>query len=90
MQGYTNENIIEAWSAAAHLAHEFGDEGDGARRLLLTPTVLRMLGDVTGKRIFDAGSGNGYLSRMLARRGAIVVGIEPADGLRSYALESEK
>jgi 2-polyprenyl-3-methyl-5-hydroxy-6-metoxy-1,4-benzoquinol methylase len=89
MQRHTNEDVIRAWSAAAHLADEFGDDGDGARRLLLTPTILRLLGGVTGKRVLDAGCGNGYLSRILARGGAIVTGLEPADGLRNHAGERE-
>jgi 2-polyprenyl-3-methyl-5-hydroxy-6-metoxy-1,4-benzoquinol methylase len=89
MQRHTNEDVIKAWSAAAHLADEFGDEGDGARRLLLTPTIFRMLGDVSGKRILDAGCGNGYLSRMLAHEHALVTGLEPAHGLRGYATARE-
>jgi hypothetical protein len=31
-----------------------------------TPVLLRILGDLPGQRILDAGCGNGYLSRMLA------------------------
>jgi protein-L-isoaspartate O-methyltransferase len=35
-----------------------------------------MLGNVRGQRILDAGCGHGYLSRMLAARGAQVTGVE--------------
>ena len=42
---------------------------------LLTP-LLELLGDVTGRRVLDAGCGEGYLSRVLAARGARVTGID--------------
>lgn len=38
--------------------------------------VLDLLGDVVGKEVLDAGCGQGYLSRMLAARGAHVTGID--------------
>jgi cyclopropane fatty-acyl-phospholipid synthase-like methyltransferase len=48
-----------------------------------------MIGDVRGRRILDAGCGHGYLSRMLAARGARVTGVEPAQALYDYAKEKE-
>jgi 2-polyprenyl-3-methyl-5-hydroxy-6-metoxy-1,4-benzoquinol methylase len=63
--------------------------GDFAKEHLLNPVMLRMLGDVAGKRVLDAGCGQGYFSRLLADRGAEVVGVEPGDSLFAYALEME-
>ena len=63
--------------------------GDFAKEHLLNPVILRMLGDVSGKRVLDAGCGHGYLSRLLAARGAEVVGVEPGDSLLDYAVEME-
>ncbi len=40
-----------------------------------------------GRRVLDAGCGNGYFSRMLAGRGAEVTGVEPAESLISFARE---
>lgn len=86
----TNTEIIQQWAAMPRSAIEaFGDEGDFARQALLTPTILSLLGDVAGKRILDAGCGNGYLCRLLSELGAKVTGLEPAAPLLDYALERE-
>jgi SAM-dependent methyltransferase len=42
----------------------------------LLPPVLDLLGDITGRRVLDAGCGEGYLARVLAARGARVTGID--------------
>jgi len=54
----------------------YTDQGDVYREHLLNPTILSILRDMAGKRILDAGCGNGYLCRMLARQGAQVVGVD--------------
>jgi 2-polyprenyl-3-methyl-5-hydroxy-6-metoxy-1,4-benzoquinol methylase len=64
-------------------------DGDFSRRHLLNPVLSRMLGDVVGQRILDAGCGHGYLSRMLAASGAQVTGVEPARVLYDYAAQQE-
>jgi SAM-dependent methyltransferase len=76
---FTNREIIEMWAAHAEEAvASFEQDGDFARRHLLNPTILSLLGSIAGKSVLDAGCGNGYLSRMLAAQGAIVTGVEPA------------
>lgn len=83
----TNADAIRRWAAMPHQSMEDTKvDGDFSRRHLLNPTILRMLGDVRGRRVLDAGSGNGYLSRMLAARGADVVAVEPADALYEFAV----
>ena len=42
---------------------------------LLLP-LLDLLGDIDGRRVLDAGCGEGYLARALAARGARVTGID--------------
>ncbi len=74
----TNAEVISAWAASADRVGDFDDEGDAARRWLLNPTIFTLLGDPSGMHILDAGCGQGYLSRLLAQRGAHVLGIEPA------------
>ncbi len=87
----TNQQAIAAWSTAPReLAESFGDAGDFARQHLLNPALFALLGDVAGKHILDAGCGQGYLCRLLAQRGAIVMGVEPAWQWYSYAMEREQ
>ena len=87
----SNSDAINEWSnAPKEIIEQFGDEGDLARQHLLNAAIFSLLGDVSGKSILDAGCGQGYLSRLLARRGAIVIGVEPAEGMYTYALQREQ
>jgi len=67
-------------------------EGDFAKKHLLNPTVLQLVGDVAGRKVLDAGAGQGYFSRILANRGAIVTSVEPATTLIEHSrhLESQR
>jgi SAM-dependent methyltransferase len=62
-------------SAEAWIKNEDGP-GDSNRLLLLDPVMLRACGDVAGKRVLDLGCGEGRFCRMLAARGAKVVGLD--------------
>ena len=42
----------------------------------IMPQFLKILGDISGLTVLDAGCGEGYLSRILARLGANVTGID--------------
>lgn len=87
----TNQQNIHAWSQFPQEEIEkFGDEGDFGRQHLLNPNLLELLGDVKNKAILDAGCGNGYLARKLAKLGAKVTGVEPAESLFQYAAAREK
>ena len=67
MQEPTNADAIAAWSHyPEHLIEGFSEEGDLVRQYLLNPTIFTLLGDVRGKRLLDAGCGQGYLCRLLA------------------------
>jgi SAM-dependent methyltransferase len=51
------------------------------------PAVLRLLGDVSGRRVLDAGCGAGALSVALVERGAEVVGIDTSEALLRLAAD---
>ena len=40
------------------------------------PAMLELFGDIRGKRILDLGCGEGDNSRIMARKGAIVTGVD--------------
>nr|WP_206642177.1 class I SAM-dependent methyltransferase [Nonomuraea polychroma] len=49
------------------------------------PAMLELAGDVTGRRILDAGCGSGPLFAELRDRGAIVTGIDASAGMLEMA-----
>lgn len=48
----------------------------GIENDLIMPRFLNVVGDVSGLTVLDAGCGEGYLSRILAGRGATITGID--------------
>ncbi|MFB9834458.1 class I SAM-dependent methyltransferase [Actinoallomurus acaciae] len=49
------------------------------------PAMVALAGDVTGRRILDAGCGSGPLSAALRDRGAVVTGIDASAGMLALA-----
>lgn len=62
-------------------------EGKGTphHREILNPCIERLMGEVQGQRILDAGCGEGYLSRIYAQKGAKVLGVDFSPNLISEA-----
>lgn len=85
-----NRAVIAEWAAATDHLDDFGEEGDFTRQHLLNPAIFALLGPVDGRTILDAGCGQGYLCRLLARRGAWVTGVEPAAPWYQAAVERER
>jgi 2-polyprenyl-3-methyl-5-hydroxy-6-metoxy-1,4-benzoquinol methylase len=77
-----NAAAIARWSRlpTSVLSNHQAD-GDFPKRHLLNDRLLDQLGELDGRRVLDAGAGEGYLSRILARAGARVTSVEPAGGL---------
>ncbi len=96
LPGVEYETLTDAdsdanWSANADLWEAGYDErGDLNRKYASDPVLLRFLGDVAGQRVLDAGSGAGYLSRLLARRGARMTAVENARRFHEIALEHQE
>src|SRR5689334_11448125 len=49
---------------------QVGDKGDSNRLLNSDPVLWAFVGDVSGRRVLDAGCGTGYLSQQASNRGA--------------------
>lgn len=64
--------------------------GDTYRRNLFNPALFPLIGKVKGKRVLDAGCGQGYMARLLAERGARVIGIDLSKEFIKIARQYEK
>jgi cyclopropane fatty-acyl-phospholipid synthase-like methyltransferase len=62
------------------IARNYGSltESDPVKNFVQYPAVLKLVGNVSGKRILDIGCGNGILSRAMAEKGAAVVAFDMA------------
>ncbi len=79
-------NASFQWDKYASLFDETqGETGDLAHQLLFDPKITEMLGDISDKIVLDAGCGNGYWARKLAKRAKKVVGIDSSPKLISIA-----
>lgn len=67
-----------------------GEAGDINHQTYLNPIILEILGDVSGKKLLDLACGQGYFSRIMARAGADVVGVEISPKLVEVAKKKEK
>jgi 2-polyprenyl-3-methyl-5-hydroxy-6-metoxy-1,4-benzoquinol methylase len=65
------------------------EQRDKYRTTITNPAVLRAIGPADGLAILDAGCGEGYLSRMLAEKGAKVTGIDSSAELIKAARSHE-
>lgn len=65
---------------------EHADTGTGTWNSYVDrPTMLALIGDVSGQRVLDAGSGAGHYTIALVERGASVLGLEGSSVLIAHA-----
>lgn len=71
------DHLFEQWETNAKaFASLINGRGTPHHREILNPCLDRLMGDVQGLRILDAGCGEGYLSRHYAKQGATVICID--------------
>ncbi len=91
LESISDADIDATWSANAEFWEAGYDErGDRNRKYQSDPVLFDCLGPVSGLRVLDAGSGGGYLSRLLARQGAAVVAVENSSRLHEIALGHQR
>ncbi len=77
-------NLRSQWQANARAYSKLiAEKGTPHHREILNPCIERLMGDVLGKYILDAGCGEGYLSRLYAQKGAKVTGVDFSPSLIS-------
>jgi ubiquinone/menaquinone biosynthesis C-methylase UbiE len=77
-----------SWGKVAGWYNRLLEEGDDTyQENLLKPNLLRILSPRSGEEILDAGCGQGFFAREIAKAGAKVVGIDIAGELIKLAKE---
>lgn len=85
---YDSIEAIRRWDQHARaLTDAYTEDGDSHRIVLLNPALFQLLPDVNGKRVLDAGCGEGYLCRKLAKLGARVTGVDFSREMLALAQE---
>ncbi|MCK4973211.1 MAG: class I SAM-dependent methyltransferase, partial [Candidatus Heimdallarchaeota archaeon] len=65
-------------------------EGDLSRQLIIDPAFWKILDNVQGLKVLDAGCGNGYFARKLAKKGANVYGVDFSERFIEYCKKREE
>jgi len=86
-----NDSQRDAWDRLADGWAELVRTGTDHNRVhVLDPATLAILGDVAGKRVLDAGCGEGRFARMLAQRGARVTAVDLSSRMIELARQEEQ
>src|SRR6266702_5618814 len=79
MSDTTTEILPSRWDAnASFWVQIIREHRDKYRNELTDPAMLKAIGEPAGLAVLDAGCGEGYLSRILAKKGATVTGVDSA------------
>lgn len=83
--------VRAAWDQAADAYAEGQSSGRDFYRLdFFGPAQAVACGEVGGKRLLDVGCGSGYFAREMARRGAVVTGIDISPRMIDHARREEQ
>jgi ubiquinone/menaquinone biosynthesis C-methylase UbiE len=84
------ESAKKEWNDAAESWVEFVREGkDYYRDELNNPATFKLIGDVRGRLVLDLACGEGYNTRILARKGTKVTGVDFSEKLIELARREE-
>ena len=88
---FSDADVARYWTAnAAAWARQVREGADVAREFLNNPAFLTFIGDLRGKEVLDAGCGEGYNTRILARRGGRMTGVDITPRMIELAEEEER
>jgi ubiquinone/menaquinone biosynthesis C-methylase UbiE len=85
-----SQSIKDQWNAAAVPWTEFvRNNKDFYRDEMNNPAMFRLLGDIKSKKVLDIGCGEGFNTRLLAEKGASVVGVDFSEEMIKLAIAEE-
>jgi len=79
----------KGWDRVADVYTHDRRTGSIHHRFISDPALFELVGKISGKKILDAGCGEGFISRELTRRGAKVVGVDLSKKLLKLAQNEE-
>ncbi len=86
-----NKKPQDVWNFSAEAWADFVRTGkDYYREELNNPAMFELLGDIQGKVVLDLGCGEGYNSRLMAGKGARVVGVDFSARMIELAIQRER
>ncbi len=87
---YEKEYIKKEWNDAAESWADFVRKGmDYYRDELNNPATFELIGDVKDRLVLDLACGEGYNTRILARKGARVTGVDFSEKMIELAKREE-
>ena len=81
------EEARKVYDKIAKVYHAKRLIGKDWNELIEQPTSFALLNNVKGKKVLDAGCGSGIYSKILAKKGAIVSGLEISQNMLDFAKE---
>jgi len=86
----TEDEVARQWDSNADLwAAQVRAGHDSYREHFNNPAMLEFIGELSGLDVLDAGCGEGYQTRILARRGARMTGVDLSARMLELAREEE-
>ncbi|UCD19899.1 MAG: methyltransferase domain-containing protein [candidate division WOR-3 bacterium] len=87
----TDAEVARYWNKnAASWTEQVRKGWDAYREYFNNPFFLKFIGNLKGKRVLDAGCGEGHNTRILAKRGAKVLGIDISKNMIKAARDEER
>ena len=84
------EEVARYWNGNADLwAKQVRQGWDACREYINNPALFKLVGNLAGRRVLDAGCGEGYNTRILAKKGAKVVGVDISPRMIELARQAE-
>lgn len=91
MSKLSDEDVARYWDGNAEVWADHVRRGwDAYREHFNNPAMLRFIGDLAGKTVLDAGCGEGRNTRLLAKAGARMTGIDVSPRMIEFAAEEEE